>query len=115
MSLLALLLAAAFAPASAADGAGTPAVDSTGSYLQRMDSDGDGRVSVDEYQAWMGYAFSRMDADGDGVLSAQELPGGRGRPITLAAHREQIAQRFARQDLDKDGYLSARELAAPPQ
>ena len=106
---------AAFAPASAADGADTPAVDSTGSYLQRMDSDGDGRVSVDEYQAWMGYAFSRMDADGDGVLSAQELPGGRGRPITLAAHREQIAQRFARQDLDKDGYLSARELAAPPQ
>ena len=97
-----------------ADG-GRPAVESTGGYLQRMDSDGDGRISLDEYQAWMGYGFAQMDRDGDGVLSPHELPGGRGRPITHAAHVAQIAQRFARQDADGDGYLSARELAAPPR
>ncbi|MGN0859029.1 MAG: EF-hand domain-containing protein [Stenotrophomonas sp.] len=92
-----------------------PAVETTGGYLQRMDSDGDGRISLDEYQAWMGYGFARMDRNGDGVLSADELPGGRGRPITHAAHVAQIAQRFARQDANGDGYLSAAELAAPPR
>ncbi|WP_338063050.1 hypothetical protein [Stenotrophomonas chelatiphaga] len=36
----------------------------TGTYLQRMDADGDGRVSEAEYVQWMMYAFERMDADG---------------------------------------------------
>ena len=94
---------------------GRPAVDTTSSYLQRMDSNGDGRIDLDEYQAWMGYGFSRMDANGDGQLTADELPGGRGKPISQAEHLAQIAQRFARQDADGDGFLSARELAAPPR
>lgn len=114
-----LCLCAGVGPALAgplpAAAAGQAAVETTGSYLQRMDSDGDGRISLDEYQAWMGYGFARMDRNGDGVLSADELPGGRGRPITHAAHVAQIAQRFARQDANGDGYLSAAELAAPPR
>src|SRR5690606_29349258 len=32
-------------------------VDATGDYLSRMDADGDGRVSLAEYQDWMSYAF----------------------------------------------------------
>lgn len=91
------------------------AVETTTTYLQRMDTDGDGRVSPVEYKAWMAYGFEQMDRNGDGVLSTDELPGGRGKPITRAQHREQIAQRFARQDADGDGFLSARELAAPPR
>lgn len=87
----------------------------SGEYLQRMDTDGDGRVSVSEYQAWMGYAFERMDRDGDGVLTAAELPGGRGRTVSLAAHRQALATAFSRQDGNGDGFLDARELAAPPQ
>ena len=90
-------------------------VHGSGEYLQRMDSDGDGRVSLPEYQAWMGYAFERMDRDGDGILTAAELPGGRGRPVSLAAHRQALAAAFARQDRNGDGFLDARELAAPPQ
>jgi Ca2+-binding EF-hand superfamily protein len=86
-----------------------------GDYLARMDSDGDGRVSLDEYQRWMGYAFARMDRDGDGVLAAHELPGGRGKPVTLAAHRAALAAAFARQDRNGDGHLDAAELAAPPR
>ncbi|WP_295919039.1 calcium-dependent protein kinase 21, partial [uncultured Xanthomonas sp.] len=62
------------------------AIDSTTSYLQRMDRDGDGRVSLDEYLAWMSYAFDARDLDHDGVLSPAELPGGRGPPITRAQH-----------------------------
>lgn len=84
-------------------------------YLQHMDSSGDGRLSLAEYQAWMGYAFERMDGDDDGILSAAELPGGRGKPVNLAAHRESLAAAFRRQDANHDGMLDVRELAAPPQ
>lgn len=90
-------------------------VERSGDYLAKMDSDGDGRVSQAEYLAWMGYAFEQMDRDGDGVLSSAELPGGKGKPVSLAEHRRRLAERFARQDANRDGYLDARELAAPPR
>ena len=90
-------------------------VERTGDYLSRMDSDGDGRVSRDEYLAWMGYAFEKLDRDGDGVLSAAELPGGKGKPVSLEAHRQRLAERFRRQDVDRDGFLGEKELAAPPR
>lgn len=90
-------------------------VNATGDYLARMDTDADGRVSVDEYLDWMSYAFDARDANRDGVLSADELPGGKGQAITRAQHRERLAATFKKQDVDRDGYLSARELAAPPQ
>ena len=87
----------------------------SGDYLARMDTDGDARVSLGEYQAWMGYAFARMDRDGDGVLVPAELPGGRGKPVDLVQHRAALAAAFGRQDRNRDGVLDARELAAPPQ
>lgn len=90
-------------------------ISDTASYLQRMDSDGDGRVSEAEYVQWMLYAFDRMDTDGDGVLGAAELPGGKGRPITRAQQRQVIVQRFHKQDANHDGFLDARELSAPPR
>ncbi len=90
-------------------------VNATGEYLARMDTDRDGRVSLAEYQAWMSYAFDGMDRNRDGVLSVDELPGGRGKPITREAHLAQLAARFKRQDVDGDGFLSAKELAAPPR
>lgn len=104
------LLAAGLCPASAG-----AQVRASSDYLQRMDTDRDGRVSLTEYQAWMGYAFERMDRNGDGLLVPGELPGGRGKPISLAAHREALAAAFRRQDSNRDGALDARELAAPPQ
>jgi hypothetical protein len=101
------------APSFAALAAGP--VTSSGDYLARMDIDGDRRVSLPEFQAWMGYAFERMDIDHDGIVSRSELPGGHGRAISLAEHRAALAARFARQDTNRDGRLDARELAAPPQ
>lgn len=90
-------------------------VDVAGDYLARMDTDGDGRVSLAEYQAWMLYAFERMDADGDGVLDPGEQPGGRAPRLTREAYLARLADRFNRQDADRDGYLDAAELAAPPR
>lgn len=96
-------------------GAALPQVTATSEYLARMDADGDARVSLAEYQAWMMYAFTAMDRDGDGVLQAAELPGGRGGPVSRDAHLQRLADRFRRQDADGDGWLDARELAAPPR
>ncbi|WP_062353622.1 EF-hand domain-containing protein [Pseudoxanthomonas mexicana] len=104
------LLLIAFSPLTA-----KAQVHATGEYLARMDTDGDGRVSLAEYQAWMSYAFDGMDRNRDGVLSVDELPGGRGKPITRDAHLAQLAARFKRQDVDGDGFLSEKELAAPPR
>lgn len=89
-------------------------VERTDDYLARMDGDGDGRISLAEYQDWMSYAFDRMDRDGDGVLSSAEQPGGRGPPITRAEYRARLAAMFNRLDRNADGFLSAGELAAPP-
>ncbi|MXV33767.1 MULTISPECIES: EF-hand domain-containing protein [unclassified Xanthomonas] len=114
LALSTLSLAGALFAGGIAD-AQAQAIDSTASYLQRMDRDGDGRVSLDEYLAWMSYAFDARDRDHDGVLSPAELPGGRGPPITRTQHIATLTARFRKQDTNGDGYLSARELAAPPQ
>lgn len=90
-----------------------------GEQLARVDSDGDGRVSRDEYRAWMSRGFRAMDVNGDGVLQPHELPAGtrfrRGQPLTLAEHHARIDARFELQDVNGDGFLDVRELTAPPQ
>lgn len=102
-----MLIAAALASAAQ--------VQRTSDYLSKMDTDGDGRVSLAEYQDWMSYAFDAMDRDRDGVLALDEQPGGHGKPVSRSQHRARLAERFAKQDLNRDGFLNARELAAPPQ
>lgn len=42
----------------------------------RLDKDGDGFVSRDEFVTPLGDAFGRMDKDGDGRLSGEELTAG---------------------------------------
>jgi Ca2+-binding EF-hand superfamily protein len=88
---------------------------SRSAYLQQFDSNGDGRVSEAEYLAYMGRGFQNMDRNGDGIISTDELPGGRGKPITLPAYRDNLRRQFHRLDRNHDGYLNARELTAPPQ
>lgn len=87
--------------------------------LARMDVDSDGRISREEYRAWMSRGFRAMDSNGDGVLQPQELPPGtrfRARSaLMLADLHAQLDARFDLQDVNGDGYLDARELAAPPR
>jgi Ca2+-binding EF-hand superfamily protein len=83
-------------------------------YLQLFDSNGDGRVSEAEYVAYMSQSFQRMDSNGDGVLETSELPGGRGRSITLKEYQDNLRRQFHKLDRNRDGYLSAKELTAPP-
>ena len=90
------------------------AQDSRADYLRQFDSNGDGKVSEVEYVAYMSRGFERMDTNHDGVLETGELPGGRGRPITLKNFQNNLRRQFHRLDRNHDGYLNARELTAPP-
>lgn len=102
------------APLSQAQTSSTP-WRSTGDYLQQVDDNADGRISPDEYIAWMSYGFDAMDRNRDGVLQAAEQPGGRGKPLSRAEHRDNLLERFRKQDANRDGFLSAKEMAAPPR
>jgi Ca2+-binding EF-hand superfamily protein len=85
-------------------------------YLQRMDSNGDGKVDEAEYVRYMSQGFMRMDVNGDGVIDANDGPMRPGaRPIRLDTFQRSLIQQFHKLDKNKDGYLSAKELAQPPQ
>ena len=101
---------AATAVAAAAHGQASPA-----GYLHRFDRNGDGRVSVAEYVAYMSGGFLAMDRNHDGALSRDELPGGRGHPITLKNFQANLRRQFHKLDRNHDGTLSLRELIQPPQ
>jgi hypothetical protein len=104
---LALLLLAmpltGFAQATAAD------------LFHAMDSNGDGRISESEYVRYMSQGFDRRDLNHDGVLEPDELPGGRGKAITLKEWQDNLRHEFHRLDRNHDGYLSQQELMQPPR
>ncbi len=106
-AVAAALLSASFA---------TQAQASRSEYLSWFDTDGDGRVSLAEYQDYLSQGFHAMDRNGDGVLSASEMPAGvRLRTATtLESRRRALTRMFDRLDLDNDGYLDANELTAVP-
>ncbi|MCO5094535.1 MAG: EF-hand domain-containing protein [Xanthomonadaceae bacterium] len=106
-AIVAALLFASFA---------TLAQASRSEYLSWFDTDGDGRVSLTEYQDYLSQGFHAMDRNGDGVLSASEMPAGvRLRTATtLESRRRALTRMFDRLDLDNDGYLDANELTAVP-
>jgi hypothetical protein len=84
-------------------------------YLQRVDSDGDGRVSLSEYQFHMSFAFRQMDRNNDQILEPEEQLVPNAKTMTRAELDLRLAAQFHRQDRNRDGYLNAAELSAPPQ
>jgi len=83
-------------------------------FLRRVDTDGDGRVSLAEYQFHLSFAFRQMDIDHDDVLEATEQLVPNAKPLTRAELDARLAAQFKRQDRNHDGYLNAAELSAPP-
>jgi Ca2+-binding EF-hand superfamily protein len=83
--------------------------------FQAMDANGDGRISEAEYVDYMSQRFYLMDRNHDGVLEQDELPGGRGKPITLEEWQDNLRREFHKLDRHHRGYLDQRELMQPPQ
>lgn len=94
-----------------------------GGMLQRLDTDGDGMVSLQEFQAAGEARFAQLDADGDGRISAEEFSAGQRGPGRKAGedygpraeHRAERMQQFREQhfanmDADGDGYISKAEF-----
>ena len=103
-----LLVSGAMADAAAAG------ADARRDYFAAADRDGDGRLSLAEYQDWMSYAFRRLDRNGDGVLAPEEQVVPNAVRLTIEELHARQAEQFRRQDRDHDGRLSASEFLAPP-
>jgi hypothetical protein len=73
--VLSLLLIPAFA-AYAGTGGERGSMDKEsghhGHWFQKLDKDGDGKISRDEFKESMGKKFDRMDADNDGFVTKEE-------------------------------------------
>ncbi len=77
---------------------------------QRADADGDGHISLAEFQASRSGALLARDGDGDGRVSASEWAAG-GMKARSKAERRDPAKAFARFDRSGDGYLDRAEIA----
>jgi len=69
-----------------------------GKMFQKLDTNSNGTVSLEEARAGQNRWFARLDADGDGTISREEF--------------QAIAdKRFARYDLDGNGEVTLDEVA----
>ena len=66
--------------------------------LKKMDMDGDGQVSLDEFLAKAEKRFGKMDADEDGFVTAEEYK--EKRKAVHAKSQERRGQRQAEQDTE---------------
>lgn len=105
------------------------AIAAPGDRFGRLDTDGNGSVTLAEMNAKAADRFARLDADKDGFVTPAELQArhakrggdhagkGHGRGRDGADHgrhhaRRDPAERFAARDADKDGRLSLAEFQA---
>jgi Ca2+-binding EF-hand superfamily protein len=114
--LLAFAASAIAAPAFAQD-----APQRGGGMLSRLDTNGDGVVTREEYNADVAARFARLDTDKDGKVTQAERdaarPGGMAMramtgDMTLADMQAQAGKRFERIDTNHDGKIDKAEAEA---
>jgi hypothetical protein len=120
LGLAALLAFAGTATAQKPAAEAKPA-DPTARLLQRMDRDGDGKISHEEYRNAMLRRFGARDKNADGKLEGEEFPkswlAGAGiedanHSLTLEEFSDQLEPTFNQFDTDRDGLLAGAEIQA---
>ncbi|WP_397543716.1 EF-hand domain-containing protein [Roseovarius salis] len=81
-----------------------------GAMMRMLDSDGDGRVTPPEMREQMQAKLAEYDQDGDGTLSISEFEA-----LHSAMIRETMVDRFQHLDADGDGTITSEEMAAPAE
>jgi Ca2+-binding EF-hand superfamily protein len=81
--------------------------------FQKMDANGDGKISADEHAAGAKMMFDKMDANKDGKVTAAEMDAAH-EQITGKAKTPQMssADKIKMVDTNKDGVLSSEEHVA---
>lgn len=75
--------------------------------FERLDADGDGRVTRAEADAMRGAMLRRADRDGDGLITEAEM-----RAAAAERASERAAKRFVVLDGNGDGRVDADEIAS---
>ena len=82
-----------------------------------LDTDGDGKITTEEFAAASAKRFAEADANSNGFLSSEEMTAMavKQREKTREARAARRSERMlTKLDADKDGKLSLEELAAAP-
>jgi Ca2+-binding EF-hand superfamily protein len=77
--------------------------------FQRMDTNGDGKVTREEADETGKRLFDKFDQNADGAVTHDEAEAG-----AKALRQEELAARFQKLDGDHDGKLSGTESQLPP-
>ena len=120
--------AAAFAGQAAPTGQDAPRGGGRGGMMMRADTNGDGKISREEFTAMMDQRFARLDKNGDGFITADEVSDMQGRgpgggvmaadtdhdgKVSHAEFTALAAARFAKLDANGDGQITPDEMSAP--
>ncbi|WP_084615387.1 EF-hand domain-containing protein [Roseivivax isoporae] len=105
----ALALAPAAADAQGRDGGMMHHKHERGAGFSRLDANGDGTVSAEEFEDPAGARFAAADADGDGELTAEEMAA-QAETMRVARRDARIARMIERLDSDGNGTLSLAEV-----
>ena len=81
-----------------------------GGMIQRLDKDGDGKISRDEAPERMAEHFDKLDKDGDGFITAEEMQAMQRRGRDGGEGGRQAGGLLKRLDKDGDGKLSPDEV-----
>lgn len=79
-----------------------------GAFMRSFDADHDGKVAPDELRTGLSEGLSEFDTDGNGVLSIDEFEA-----FHSARIREMMVDRFQMLDADGDGEVTEAEMEAP--
>ena len=82
-----LILAAIAALTLPAAGVATAQVPHGPKAIARLDSNGDGKITVDEFVAYSGHRFEQFDTDRDGKLTNAEIEAARSKTEAMEAGR----------------------------